>query len=363
MTAIPHSRPTIVPGIEEAVARVVASGQHAGGAERQALESALAERVGVSDGVAVQSGFAALHIALLALGVESGHRVVVPSYVCASLLHALAAVRAEPIVADIDPRTFNLNAATVLAAIQREVGDPTMIRAVIAPHMMGVPVDTDGWRLTAPVIEDCAMALGSRVAGIDGPRDVGAWGECSTFSFYATKMLSSGQGGMVLTANRALAEDARDRQRYDNREAWRPCWNYPLPDLAASVARAQLPFLDDFLLRRRQLAARYDDAFDALGIERQQAPAGTEPNHFRYVILASDAASRDHLQNALAEAQIEAKRPVFRPLHEYLQLEDEHYPGTASVQARALSLPIYPALTDADQDRVIAAVTAALQTS
>lgn len=362
MTTIPHSRPTIVPGMEEAVRAVVLSGQHAGGAERRQLEEALAARVGVTDAVAVQSGFAALHLALLSMGVQAGHPVVVPSYVCASLLHALAAVGAEPIVADVNPRTFNLDASTVMAAIQREFGDPTAVKAIIAPHILGVPIDRTGWKLPIPVIEDCAMALGSQHDG----RDVGAWGECSTFSLYATKMLSAGQGGVLLTSNAALAADARDRLQYDNREEWRPCWNYPLPDLAAALARAQLPHLDEFLDRRHVLARRYDEAFadvggGAFGVERQQAPDGTTPNDFRYTLLADDAEVRARLDQSLADAGIEAKSPVFRPLHRYLELEPELFPGTETIQARALSLPIYPSLTDAEQDRIIRVVTSTLQ--
>ena len=356
MAAIPHSRPTVLPGMEDAVVKVVQSGQHAGGSERRALEASIAERVGVSEAVAVQSGFAALHLALLAMGVESGHQVVVPSYVCASLLHALAAIGAEPVIADVDPRTANLTSETALAAIQREVGDPDAIKAVIAPHMMGVPVDRSTWRLNVPVIEDCAMALGAQ----SGNEDVGAWGECSTFSFYATKMLSSGQGGMLLTSNRELAADARDRLQYDNRESWRPCWNYPMPDLAAALANAQVPHLDAFLERRQQLAQRYDAAFAEQGIGRQQFPVDTTPNHFRYVVFTHDKASRDALIDALGAAGIEAKSPVFRPLHRYMELPADEYPGTEAVQARAVSLPIYPALTDSEQDRVIEAVTEAL---
>lgn len=346
---IPHSRPTLVPGLEAAIGSVIASGQHAGGAVRRAFETAVARRVGVPEAVAVQTGLAALHLSLLALGVERGQKVLVPSYVCAALLHAVDAVGATPVVADVDPRFFNLTPETARAALRREGLDETQVACAIVPHILGYPAPLHLWDLSVPVVEDCAMALGAQIR----EEDVGSYGQLSIFSFYATKMLSTGQGGMVLTANAALAAEARDLITYDNRESWRPCWNYPLPDVAAALGAAQLPHLDEFLQQRTRLAVRYRTELRSAPVTFQDEYPETTSSCFRFVVLLPDRAERDRVQADLAAAGVETKAPVFRPLHQYLDLPAELFPGTESVYARALSLPIYPSLTHEEQDRVV----------
>ena len=161
---IPHSRATRVAGTEEAIMEVLASGQHAGGAVRRRFEADLARRVGVPHGVAVQSGTAALHLALLCLGVGRGDRVLIPSYVCASLLHSIDAVGARPVVADVEERFFNLSPETARAALLREGLDESDVACAIVPHCHGFPALLDrtlqGWKAlleqmaTVPVQHD-----------------------------------------------------------------------------------------------------------------------------------------------------------------------------------------------------------------
>ena len=353
--AIPHSRPTVVPGMVEAATRVIESGQHAGGTVRRDLEAAFGQRLGVRHAEALQSGFAALHLALLAVGAAPGTRVLVPSYVCVALLHAVHACGATPLVADVDARTFNLTAATIEAALAREGRAGAELAAVIVPHALGAPADIAALGLAVPVIEDCAMALGARL----GDREVGASGTAGVFSFYATKMLSTGHGGAVLTDDAGVAERIADRLQYDERDTWRPAFNYRLSDLAASVGRVQLAHLDEFLARRRLIAARYLELCGRLGLDSQQPLPGSQSAWYRFTLLASDSASRDALIEALAARGVEAKSPVYRPLHRYLELTAEAFPVTESIQARAVSIPIYPSLTDNELEQVCAAVQAA----
>ncbi|MGE3166395.1 MAG: DegT/DnrJ/EryC1/StrS family aminotransferase [Planctomycetota bacterium] len=349
VVTVPHSRPTIVAGMQDAVAAVVASEQHAGGGIRREFERALGRRLGVSHAVAVQSGLAALHLALLALGVRRGQRVLVPSYVCAALLHAIDAVGARPLVADVDPRTFNLDALHARQALAREHVVAQDVACAIVPHLFGYPAPLHLWDLEIPVIEDCAMALGASI----GSEEVGVFGVVSVFSFYATKMISTGQGGLLATNQPAVGAEALDLIQYDNRSYWRPCWNYPLPDLGAALGKAQLPHLDGFLERRRDLAVRYRDALRGLPVGFQEVFPETTPACFRFVVLLEGAETRDRLQADLAAAGVETKSPVFRPLHAYLGLPASHFPNTEQIQARALSLPIYPALSAAEQEHVI----------
>ncbi len=349
---IPHSRPTDVPGTAEAVAAVLASGQHAGGRVRADFEAAIARRVEVRHALAVQSGFAALHLALLALGVRRGSRVLVPSYVCSALLNAIAAAGGEPVVADVDAASFQLTSITARAALARAGLAESDLACAIVPHIFGYPAPLVEWNLRAPVIEDCAMALGARLGG----REVGRFGRMAIFSFYATKMISTGQGGMVVTDDDALAREVRDLVRYDNRDAWRPCFNYPLPDLAAAVGLVQLGRLDEFLRLRRDHAGGYTHGCRGLPVVLQNAGADGLPSYHRFIVLARDAEARANAARALAAARVEAKSPVHRPLHRYLSLPPEDFPAAESIQARAISLPIYPSLSAADRARVIRAL-------
>lgn len=347
---IPHSRPTVIPELGPAVLRVIASGQHAGGAERAAFEGELAARCGVRHAIAVQSGSAALHLALLVLGVPRGARVIAPSYACAALLNAIDAVGARPLLADIDPSSLAVTAETARAACAREgvpVDEPA---AAIVVHSLGYPAPLDRFDLPVPVVEDAAMGLGAMVAG----RPAGARGRVAITSSYATKMISTGQGGALLTSDDALAAEARDRIRYDGREAWRPSWNYPLPDLAAAMGRPQLAALPVWVERRRAIAARYQAAAERAGLAGPPAPAGA--NGYRFLLRFADRIERESAREAFAERGIEAKPPVHRPLHRELALPDREFPATGEVWETGLSVPLYPSLEESEIEQVVAAI-------
>ncbi|MBN1422803.1 MAG: DegT/DnrJ/EryC1/StrS aminotransferase family protein [Planctomycetes bacterium] len=341
---IPHSRPTRAPGDVEAVARVLASGRLAAGPEVAAFEEAFARRVGRARGIATASGQAALHLALLGLGVGRGDRVAIPSYACTALLNAVRYVGAEPVLVDAGdpdgPDPFNLDPEGLARA--------RPLAAAIAPHLFGFPADIPALRAAAgaPIIEDCAMAAGAR----DGGREAGAAGEVAIFSFYATKMLSTGQGGMLLCDDEGVAARVRDLSTYDEREEYRVRYNYAMTDIQAVLGRLQLARLDAFVAARRAIAARYDEAFG----RPVPCRAGTRPAFFRYPIrLPSDprAAAR-----RLAGLGVEAKPPVFRPVHRYLGLDPAAFPRAEALDRSVLSIPIYPGLTDEESRAVIEAV-------
>lgn len=318
---IPHSKPVMGEEEVEAAARVLRSGCLAQGPEVDALEVECAALVGRRYAVAVNSGSAALHLALIALGVTPGDAVGMPAYVCAALLQAARWQGARPVLGDVD-RHGNLRADADLSAC----------RAVMAPHLFGK-------RVALPkhgaVIEDVAQSLG----GSTGREGVAAIG-----SFYATKLVAAGEGGILLTDDADLAACARDRRDYDNREVDAVRYAYKLTDVQAAVARVQLRRLPGFLARRREIAAAYAEAFHGLPLE---LPDPADHVFFRYVI-ATDR--RDALEAHLHAQGVDAKRPVFRPLHHYIGGD---YPGADRAHREFLSIPIYPALTDAEQAHVI----------
>src|SRR5262245_30539920 len=179
--SIPHSRPTLGHEEERAAVRALRSGMVGGGEEVDRFERELEAFVGAGRATAVHTGSAALHLALLGLGVGPGDRVVLPSYVCAAVLNAVHYTGAEPILADVSPESANLDPDDVRKRLRAGT------KAIIAPHLFGRPAPIrELRRLGVPVVEDCAMALGAKV---------GREGEVAIFSFYATKMIATGHGG------------------------------------------------------------------------------------------------------------------------------------------------------------------------
>ena len=342
---IAHSRPSITDEDVERVAVVVRSGQLAQGPEVAALERELAARLGVEAAAVVASGTTALELALRALDVGAGHEVLIPSYVCDALHHAVSRCGAEPVLVDADPETLSLSAKDAEARVTRRT------RAVIVPHAFGLVVDlTPFHALGVPVIEDCAQALG----GARGGRPAGASGTVAVCSFYATKMIAAGEGGAVVGPARLVAR-VRDAREYDEREPLGPRMNAKLTDMQATLARSQLARLDTFVARRRAIAARYRAR---LGDADCRLPVDSERSHVyhRFVIgLERDPAT---VQATLAARGIAARRPVFRPLHRALGRHG--YPEAARLWDSALSIPCYPALADADVDTVADAVRGAL---
>ncbi len=200
MTMIPHSRPAI--GLEEvrAVTEVLRSGQVAGGSAVAQFERGMAAYLALQGGVAVSSGTVALELALRALGVGSGDNIILPSYVCSAPWLAVQRVGAQARIVDIDPESYNLDPQKVRKA------RTSRTRAVIVPHMFGLPADLTGLQsLGIPMIEDCAQTLGA----VEQGRAVGTVGLLTVCSFYATKLLCTGEGGMVLSKDADLLERVR----------------------------------------------------------------------------------------------------------------------------------------------------------
>lgn len=327
------------------------SGQIAGGEEVLRFERSLARAAGVAHAVAVQSGSAALGLALRAIGIGPGQEVIVPSYCCAAVMAAVDGVGARPVLADIDVDTFNLTPETARRRWTRRT------RAVVVPHMFGLPAPVRAIRaLGAPVIEDCAMAFGGRSGG----RRLGSLGDVAVCSFYATKLLTTAGGGAVLTRDRRVAGEVRDLIAYDNRDDYRPRYNLGLNALQAALGRVQVARLPRMLAARRLLAAFYRRALQGTGLRLPVAPRGVGHLYYRFVCRVSRGAS-DGVMRRLAAAGVEAKRPVFRPLHRCLGLPAARFPGAEEAHRTAFSIPIYPSLAPADAARVARAVRAAVR--
>lgn len=339
---IPHSRPSIEGNEIQAANDVLRSRRLAQGAVVEQFEQSMAAYLGLAGGVAVSSGTAALEVALRVLGIGAGDEVVLPSYVCAAPWLAVQRVGATPRLVDIQVETLSLDPVAVRGALTSKT------RAVIVPHLFGLPADLTALeRLGVPIIEDCAQTLGAMEQG----RPVGSVGLLTVCSFYATKLICAGEGGMVLSRDQALLERARMLREYDGAPSLNPAsTNLKMTDLHAALGVAQLERLASFLERRVSLAHDYSVALEGAGVVRPVVPAGRTHMYYRFVVRVPDLNQRsDGLGELIARFEgygVQCRKPVFRSLHRYLELDG--FPASEEAERTALSIPLFPALTDED---------------
>ena len=333
---ISHSRPTLDDSDRKAVLSVLESGHLVQGKQVARFERDLAAFVGTKRGVAVSSGTAALHLSLLALEIGPGDEVIFPTFVCGALLQAVSYVGATAVLADIDSRTFNLDVDDLKKRVTKKT------KAVIVPHMFGLPADMEGiLSLGIPVIEDCAQAIGAKYNGARA----GSLGKVSAFSFYATKMLATGEGGMVLSADEDLLERVRDLRDYDERENHLIRFNYKMTDMQAALGVSQLRKLPLFIWRRREIAECFNRCLEGGGATPPVSPPGREHVYYRYVVLL-DGDVESFIED-MRKRRIDCRRPVFKPLHRYLNLSG--YPVAEDVWRRSVSVPLYPSMMNGER--------------
>ncbi|MBI5185560.1 MAG: DegT/DnrJ/EryC1/StrS family aminotransferase [Nitrospinae bacterium] len=342
---VPHSKPTLDEEDARAVADVVHSGYIAEGEKVLAFEAESARLAGKKYAAAVSSGTAALHLSLLSLGIGSGDFVALPSFVCASLFHAIGMAGAKPLLVDIDPATFLIDQADLEKKIMQGA------KAVIVPHPFGFPEDMESIRrFGVPVLEDCAQSIGARLGG----KPVGAFGEISLFSFYATKVLATGEGGMACSDSLETISRIKDWREYDNKGDLAQRFNYKMTDIQAALGLSQLKKLDGFIKRRREIAGLYDQRFSGLPVMLPQKMPGREPIYFRYVIQLRDGSRVEEFLAGARDRGAACMRPIFKPLHRLLG--QGGFPGTDAAWERSVSIPIYPGLREDEIETVINAV-------
>ena len=317
------------------------------------FEREVAASLGVAGAVAVSSGTAALHLALMALRVGERDEVIVPTYTCVSLLHAVHACGARPVPVDNEVSLDDYQLAPTEQHIAR--GMTRRTKAVIAVHTFGsvARVVSDG-DLRIPVVEDFTLSLGARVRD----RQVGTWGNLAIASLHASKMISAGQGGIVVSQDKRLLEKVRELSSFEGRViAWRRmseshlrgtytrALNYQMSGLQATLALSQWKQLPRFIKRRLQLARRYSETFAELGISCPSVPRDGSNVFYRYLISVPGSVNR--LIDAMAREDVELGRGVFPPLHLLLGLPDKKFPGAMKCAGSIISVPLYPSLTDA----------------
>lgn len=334
---IPHNRPLITAEDRAAVDAVLSSGWIAQGPAVAALEASIVGLYRGGSACAVSSGTAALFLALRALGGATDAIVAVPSYACSALLNAVHMAGAIPRVVDVLPDTFCLDPD----GLRAQAADA---RFVIAVHTFGAAADVAALRTGGrTVIEDCCQSLG----GLRGGLPLGADGDAAVFSFYATKLITGGQGGLVWS--RTVSEKVRDYRQFDGRETYERRFNFQLTDLQAALAASQLGRLDTIRTRRAAIAGAYFAALPK-GLKTQRDICAPGRMAHRFVVVAPNREMRDRLDAHMQAAGIECIVPVqrFELLHRYLGLDRAAYPVAERLADTTLSLPLHLCLADAE---------------
>ena len=338
---VPHYKPSFGEAEKLAVRQVLDSGFIAQGPKVRELENLLSKALGKQFGIAVSSGTTALILALRALKVTSGSEVIIPSYTCTALWHAVKAVNATSVFADIENHTWNLDPEDIYRKITKKTS------AIIFPHMFGQPGRIrELLDYGIPVIEDIAQAFGAKIKG----KPAGFYGTISICSFYATKILGGGEGGMLFTDSAEIDSYLRNIRDYDEKESLIPRINAKMTDIHAAIALAQYHRFSEFTEKRKRILTQYSSV---RGNHRILIPTDStefQPNLFRCIIDHPEK-SADELIQLGKKSDITVRKPVFYPIHYYLN--DNKLPHTESAWKKQVSIPIFPNMTGKEIERVM----------
>jgi len=342
-------REDILAGVD----KVFRSGRLVLGLSVKAFEEAYAAWCGVGHGIGVNSGTDALFLALKAIDVGPGDEVITVSNTAIPTVSAIAATGATPRFVDIDPATYLMDTRQLEGAVTART------KCILPVHLFGQCADMAAVNAVAKkrdlrVLEDCAQCHGA----MKGGRKAGSMSHLSATSFYPTKILGTyGDGGMVLTSDEAIAKRLRRLRMYGNEGTYYSIehgYNSRLDEVHAEILLRKMPRLDGYIERRRALAARYDQKLAGSGLT---LPATAKDNFHAFYLYVVRHPERDRILKALAERQINLNVSYPWPIHTmkgyaYLGGKEGDLPHTEKAALEIFSLPMYPTLTEAEQDTV-----------
>jgi perosamine synthetase len=349
---IPVSRPCLGKEEAEAVTRVLESGMIAQGGAVAAFEQAFASYIGVAHAIAVSNGTTALHAALLAAGIGPGDEVIVPSFTFIATATSVSMCGARPVFADVDDRFFSLDPASAEALVTERT------KAVMGVHLFGQPFDIPALSDLCRdhgllLLEDACQAHGSAFRG----RRLGSFGEMACFSFYATKNMTTGEGGMVTTDDPDLAARVRLLINHGQKEKYLHTtlgYNYRMTDLNGAMGLVQLEKLDGMNGRRAANAAYLDEHIRCRGVGTPEVRPGSTHVYHQYVLKMGQGAklTRDGLMQALAAHGVGTAVHYPRPVHDQPLYRDQQGEDPCPVSSRlassVLSLPVHPMVSEED---------------
>lgn len=364
MARIPVNQPVVPDDAKRRVVETMEAGWlSSAGPVVAEFERTFAAQLGVAHAVATSSGTAALHLALCALDLDPGDEVIVPDFTMFATVAAILYCGATPVCVDVDPNTYTIDPGAVRSAVTQKT------KAIIAVHVYGHSAAMGWLKAIAAehglaLVEDAAEAHGARYRG----RACGALGDVAAFSFYGNKIISTGEGGMLVTDDPGIAQKARSMGDMAHRPGHRFChdqlgFSYRMGSLQAALGLGQLAHLDEFLARKRWMAAAYAARLKRIaGLRLPVCKAWAENVYWMYAILVEPPfpLSRDDLRDALGERGIDT-RSFFQPCSKQPALIDMHGPQTdcpvsTRIAANGLYLPSGLALDAEQLDRVCTAI-------
>jgi perosamine synthetase len=325
------------------------------------FEAAVRAATGADHAIGLCNGTVALHLALHCLGVGPGDEVIVPTFTYIASVNTIAQCGATPVFADCREGDWLLDPDDAASRATPRT------KAILPVHLYGAACDMRALGALAEgrglgVVEDCAEAFGTTIDG----RHVGTFGDVGTFSFFGNKTITTGEGGMVIAQDEALAERmrvVRGQGQSTTRRYWHEVlgFNYRMTNIVAAIGLAQIERLEAILARKRAVAARYEALLRGLPVAFQRPMDGVESSHWLVSVLLPPGADRDEVQRDMAARGVDT-RPVFFCAHQMpMYAKGERFPVAEDIAARGLSLPSYPTLEDADLDRVADALGEALR--
>lgn len=351
---IPVSKPFLADSDFESLSKAFKSGWISSiGAELREFEAAFAEYIGVSDCVSTSNGTTALQLALSALDIKHGDEVIIPDLTFAAVANAVIAVGAKPICVDVCFTSWNMDKTAAMNAVTEKT------KAIIIVHSYGNPFDieaiTDFFNSkNIAIIEDCAEAHGAEIRG----RKIGSLGLISAFSFYANKIITTGEGGAVLTNDAKIAEKLlvlRDHGMDKNTRFHHLVagFNYRMTNLQGSIGLSQLKRIDSLIKERDTIAKIYNEGLKNLGFTMAKIDDSARAVNWLYTTLCPAGIERDELALYLKNNEVET-RPMFRPISSFPYIEGQGNNKNAyEISSRGISLPTYNGITEAEQNTVI----------
>ena len=321
------------------------------------FENKFAHYLGIDHALSVSNGTVAIHLALQALGVGPGDEVLVPTLTYIASANAVTYTGAKVVFVDSEPDYWQIDVEDA----RRKVTSRT--KAIMPVHLYGHACDMSAVMALARehnllVVEDCAEAIGTK----HDDQLVGTFGDVGSFSFFGNKTITTGEGGMVITRDPALADRLtrlKGQGLAKGREYWHDLigYNYRMTNICAAIGAAQMDGIHQVLARKRTLADLYAKALGGLPLHLHREKRGTTHSYWMVSILLDEAGRRDPLRSHLRTAGIET-RPLFYPVHQmemYLR-PDENYPVADNLASRGINLPSYPDLTNQDVGEIVAAI-------
>lgn len=332
---IPHSKPFLDNKELEKIIEIYKSGNIAVGKEIEEFERKVAEYIGKKYAVATSSGTTALHLLLHGMGIKKGDEVILPASVCPGVMHAIEYTGATPVICDINENDFNIS----VEYAKKLITDNT--KAIIAPHMFGLPSDIDELReLNIPIIEDCAQSIGAKYNG----DKVGSFGYASIFSFYATKMFTSIDGGMILTDDDKLANELKDLKYYGGKRDYKLRFNYKMQNINAAVGLVQFEKLESFLVERNRLTNKYFDIFTKIKWIKilNQSTEKKVSSNYRFIIKINEE-KKEYFEDLCKKYEIVLGDTIFEDLSLFApQYFREPLHNTQNLINFTYSFPLYP---------------------